>query len=182
MKSTARPADLLAYIDLLLVQMADLASRHDADADGPFGEIVGPHLRHIIEHYEALTGQIEASRGPEAVVVDYDSRVRDQRVQTEPAFALVRISLLRSALATLAAWPDASFSRPVVVQTVGGLQGELAFAAQSTWQRELGFLASHTVHHFAVLKTHASHQGRDLGAHFGKAPSTVAHETVHAAS
>jgi hypothetical protein len=180
MKSTGRPSDLLAYIDSLLAQMADLAARHDAASDVPFSETVGPHLRHIIEHYEALTGQIEASRGAAAVVVDYDSRARDQRVQSEPAFALARITLLRSAVATLAAWPEAWFHRPVEVHTLGGSQGEFAFAAQSTWLRELGFLASHTVHHFAVLKTHASHQGRNLGDQFGKAPATVAHETARA--
>ena len=179
MKRFATPQELLAYTGLLLDQMAALVAGHDADLDGDFAEFLGPHMRHIIEHYETLTGQLSpAGRPGAAVVLDYDARVRDVRVQSDPAFALARLSQLRVALEPLAAWPVDAFDQPLELHAQGGGQGEFYMASRSSWLRELMFLASHCVHHFAVIKLHALQHGKDLGAHFGKAPATVAHESA----
>lgn len=64
---------------------------------------------------------------------------------------------------------------PVVVQLRGGLDGEDNFISFSSLARELLFLASHAVHHYAVIKMHCAAQGISLGEDFGKAPSTVRH-------
>jgi hypothetical protein len=135
-------------------------------------------VRHIIEHYEALTGPCAQAAPAMGAVVNYDARKRDLSVQTEPRVALERVAALRSALQAMAAWPDAAFAAPLALHSQGGEMGELCFASPSTPLRELAFLASHCVHHFAIIKLHAQQKGQDLGPYFGKAPATVAHEAA----
>jgi hypothetical protein len=72
-------------------------------------------------------------------------------------------------------WHDAALTLPLQVRGLGGLAGEFGFEVPSTLGRELAFLASHAVHHFALLKAHCLQQGIPLGEDFGKAPATVAH-------
>ena len=176
-QATSTP-QLLEYTDSLLAQMDAVVMGHCALADGPFSNFVGPHVRHILEHYETLAVQIElAGNSANAPVLDYDARARDQRVQSDPAFARKRIAQLRTSLKILALWPDAAFVKALHVRARGGLQGDFCMEAPSTWLRELMFLASHSVHHFAVVKMQALQLGTDLGTHFGKAPATVSYES-----
>jgi hypothetical protein len=56
----------------------------------------------------------------------------------------------------------------------------------TTWSatsvtRELQFLASHTVHHYAVIAAMLRPQGVEPGNDFGVAPSTLEYERGHAA-
>jgi hypothetical protein len=57
-----------------------------------------------------------------------------------------------------------------------GLAGDFDFQAPSSLCRELAFLGSHTVHHFALLLEHCHQQGVSVPEGFGKAPATRAHE------
>ena len=158
---------LLHFNDEVLAQALALVAAH-ARPEGP--RLAGPagaHLRHIIEHHEALV--FPATPG----VVDYDSRLRDRRVETQPAMAAQRLQALRAALG---AWQAHSLSLPVRVQGLAGSTGELSFAVESTRGRELAFVASHAVHHFALLRTHCQALGLALPTHFGVAPATVAHQ------
>ncbi|MBK7948380.1 MAG: hypothetical protein IPK00_06475 [Deltaproteobacteria bacterium] len=45
----------------------------------------------------------------------------------------------------------------------------------STLSRELHFVASHTVHHFALIRLTLARCGRSTPAEFGVSPSTLAH-------
>ena len=179
------PRQLLDYTDALLAQMDAVVAGHCARTDGSFSDFVGPHVRHILEHYEALSAQIEqAGNSADAPVVDYDARARDQRVQTDPEYARKRITRLRASLQTLADWPETAFVSAVRLRVQGGVQGEFYVELPSNWLRELMFLASHCVHHFAVVKLQAQQRGTDLGEHFGKAPTTISHQSrphAHAA-
>lgn len=173
---TASATQLLGYTQTLLAQMSALATEHDAATDGAFSDFVGPHLRHILEHYEALSTQLAfADDTANPPVVDYDARARDLRVQTDPAYAVQRIALLAATLAPMAQWTDAHYARPLRMRAQAGVQGEFYVEVASNWLRELMFLASHSVHHFAVVKLQAQQRGKDLGEHFGKAPATVSH-------
>lgn len=128
---------------------------------------VGAHLRHVIEHYAALVFPAEAG------VVDYDARPRERALESDPLLASSRLRALRQRLAT---WPAALLDRPVRVRGQGGLLGNRGFEVSSTVGRELAFVASHAIHHFAALATHGRTLGIPLPKDFGKAPSTVAHE------
>ncbi len=178
--TVATAHDMLGYTDSLLAQMAALVRGHESAADGEFSVFLGPHVRHIIEHFEALVVQLRSDpQQPERCVVDYDARLRDLAVQTQPAVALQRIAALRGSVELWAELPVQAFERVVSVQVLAGNAGELSITTQSTVLRELAFLASHCVHHFAVIKLRAQQGGKDLGADFGKAPATVSHESKH---
>ena len=65
------------------------------------------------------------------------------------------------------------------------LCGEPA-GSRPTWSatsvvRELQFLASHTVHHYAVIAAMLRPQGVEPGDDFGVAPSTLQYERENAA-
>lgn len=129
-----------------------------------FSKFAGPHLRHIIEHYEAFTQHI-ASRS-----VDYDSRQRDKMVETQPEIAAERLRQLQRQLGDLR---DNSVPDSIAVHLRGGLAGEENFVTFSTVPRELMFLASHAIHHYAQIKLYLAEQQVSMSADFGKAPSTV---------
>jgi hypothetical protein len=129
---------------------------------------VGAHLRHVIEHYEALL----QPKSPG--VVDYDQRPRDRELQTNPDVALRRLHAL---LRRLNDW-TADLGTIVQVRGRGGLAGDFGFAVSSSVGRELVFVTSHAIHHYALLKPHCMQRGIPIAAEFGRAPSTVAHETA----
>jgi hypothetical protein len=149
-------------IDKALALVAAYQARNPLGYAGP----VGAHLRHVIEHYEALT--FPAAHG----AVDYDSRPRERELECNPALARERLLALR---AQLGAWAPLALHVSVRVHGQGGTDGEFRFAVASSLERELVFLASHTVHHFALLAPHCRQHGIPTPAEFGQAPSTVAH-------
>jgi hypothetical protein len=124
-------------------------------------------LRHVIEHYEALLLPNEPG------VVDYDQRPRDRHLATEPSVARTRLHDLRRRFAE---WTCPNLDAPLQVRGVGGLAGEFQFSFESSMGRELVFVASHAIHHYALLQPHCTRQGIPISAEFGRAPATVAHE------
>jgi hypothetical protein len=158
---------LLVFNQQVLDQALALVALHARPGGPPYAGPVGSHLRHIIEHYDALL--FPAQPG----VVDYDSRARDRELETRPEVASRRLQVLALRLQDV---PDTWLAQPVQVLGVAGTQGEFTFAAPSSLSRELAFVASHAVHHFALLKTHCQQRGLPTPACFGKAPATVAHE------
>jgi hypothetical protein len=158
---------LLAFGHDVLAQGAQLADLYREGARPGFEQVVGPHLRHVIEHFEALAMPGQAG------VVDYDSRPRDRELEKQPDLASARISALQRWLSDgLAPFLE----RPLRVRGLGGLGGEFSFEVVSTVARELVFLSSHAVHHYALVKQHCLAEGIELGVDFGKAPATLAHE------
>jgi hypothetical protein len=172
-------AALLAYNQAVLEQTAGIVAQHPQFSSA-YSAHIGPHVRHIIEHYQALCRGLQVaspSAAQEAeVCVDYDSRARDPRIENNPAFALASLRELQQWLAP-EHWADTQLSQGLAIHLRGGLQGEHQFVTPSTVARELTFLASHAVHHFAVLQGYARQEGKTFGAGLGRAPATIAHET-----
>jgi len=168
-------AQLCAYTADVLSQTASVVQPYVGSRVKTYGEHVGAHLRHIIEHYDTLAHALACSEAcsNRACVVDYDARQRDQRLETDPEVALKRIGLLQHALGGI---PDPLLERSVDVHTRGGLSGEHNFSTRSSVARELMFLNSHATHHFAILQGYARQRGETLGAGVGRAPATVAYE------
>jgi hypothetical protein len=158
---------LLAYNIDVLSQALDVIDAHAAAPHVDFAAYSGPHLRHIIEHYQAFLGHVHQRS------VDYDSRARDQRLQTDPVAARECLIDLQRRLDSL----DVERLRdPLAVHLRGGAAGEDNFVTFSTAGRELLFIASHAIHHYAMIKLHCAQAGIALAADFGKAPSTLRHE------
>lgn len=161
---------VLRFSAAVLDQALSLVVAHQLPGAPEYAHPVGAHLRHLIEHYEALILPIEPG------VVDYDQRPRDRQLTTEPSVARKR---LQGLLRRLAEWPHSSLDVPLQVRGVGGLAGEFHFSFESSLGRELIFVASHAIHHYALLQPHCLRHGIPISAEFGRAPATVAHERAN---
>jgi hypothetical protein len=157
---------LLRFNREVLAQALILVAAHDGPGRPALAGPVGAHLRHIVEHYEALLGA-----AADGALVDYDRRPRDREIERCAALARQRLTALQRRLAA-----EVALDTPLQVRGRGGLAGEFEFTVGSTLGRELVFVASHAVHHYALLQTHCAAHGIGLPADFGKAPATVAHE------
>lgn len=129
---------------------------------------VGAQFRHILDHYRAFAEGWSSGR------IDYDLRQRSQLVEVDPTVAMVQASQMIEALEQIHV-EDAN--RPLVVQMDSGGDQGLPDWRPSTIGRELQFLVSHTVHHFALIKLLLEDAGVPVDPDFGMAPSTLAHRT-----
>jgi hypothetical protein len=158
---------LLRFNRDVLGQALSLVDAYASRAAPAFAAHAGPHLRHVIEHYEALLLR------PQRAVVDYDNRPRDRELERCTLRARARLQQLRARLAGLSAL---GLDEPISVVARCGVAGECELRTRSSVGRELMFLASHAVHHFAVLRLACAPHGVALCATFGKAPATLHHE------
>ena len=158
---------LLQFSSDVLTQALALVASHEHPGAPDYAAPVGAHLRHVIEHYEALLFPAEPGNA------DYDRRPRDRELERQPTLARTRLIALQ---ARLLQWTDAHLDSQLRVRGLGGLAGDFEFAVQSSGGRELVFVASHAVHHFALLQPHCRQHGIAISAQFGRAPATVAHE------
>ncbi|MFP4283185.1 MAG: hypothetical protein ACLFU2_11230, partial [Opitutales bacterium] len=107
--------------------------------------------------------------------IDYDARSRSTEVETVPARA---VELMRSLCEGLRSLPATVLEASVEVRMDGG--GAAAWTPSSV-RRELQFLISHTIHHYALIATIAPAIGHEaLPADFGVAPSTLKHRAGQA--
>lgn len=125
-----------------------------------FSSSIGQHLRHCIEHYDEL---LHAHR--DGREVNYEARPRDFAIETDPSVALSRLENLTSSLAMLDISPT-----PLKI-----LDSGCETPACSSLGRELQYLVSHTVHHFAIIAIIARHFDASVPEDFGIAPSTLKH-------
>ncbi|MCX6937982.1 MAG: DinB family protein [Verrucomicrobia bacterium] len=129
-----------------------------------FNSSIGGHLRHVIEHYESF---LQARR---TGVVDYEARARDARIENEPAYAVIRLEQLREELSALA---DDFLESTVEVRSEMVGREDAAVLNPSSVGRELEFLLSHTIHHYALIAVVCALGGKPTPVDFGVAPSTL---------
>jgi hypothetical protein len=145
----------------------------DATADPASFHRVGPHLRHCLDHFEALR------RGLDAGQVEYDARDRDPSLENDPACCQAAIQATDTWLRELAeSSPD--LQTPLIVS-----QASCSTAAptesRSTLERELIFLSGHTIHHLAVVSWICKEIGIELPDDFTLAFSTQAYRETSGA-
>jgi len=159
---------ILDQAHALIVQL-----ERQANAKFDFKKAVGPHLRHLMDHYQALIQGLLTNS-----IIDYDHRRRDTPVQNDPVAAKEQIKVLQHALAAIAKGVPHRYSADHHVSTVfkSGPQGEIDIQTQSTIGRELIFVTHHAVHHFSVMRHYCEMAGLTLDPDFGKAPATLAYE------
>ena len=137
-----------------------------------FMEQIGPHLRHIIEHYEAFLDGLDHG------VIDYDNRSRNRELERDATLARGRCEQLANGYTARLAhsWPES-----LVVACDGGAAGDDRFVSGSTPLRELLFLAGHAVHHYALLRQLLKQRGLTLPEEIGKAAATIRYERERSA-
>lgn len=124
---------------------------------------VGSHLRHCIDFYNRFLSGVYSGK------VDYDKRERDPRVESDRAYASAELERIEQALQVFGKGPE---GMRIEVQSDAGT-GDSEHWAYSSVERELQVLASHTVHHYALIAVILRSTGHDPGREFGVAPSTL---------
>lgn len=152
-----------AYLEQLREIIAGLKDESFVRQEPPYtGGGIGKHTRHICDFYRAFVSS-------DGDLVDYDKRRRDPRIENDRSSAGAEIGRLATELPATASWWPNEMLR---VRYEGAADEAVA---QSTPARELAFLASHTVHHFAIIAMIARLQGYAVPKYFGIAPSTIRH-------
>lgn len=128
---------------------------------------IGAHLRHCLDHYQSFLTGLASGR------IDYDARNRDRTTEQSSEAAAGVIAAIIARLNTLT---SADLARPVQSKVDCGGEDLDAMWTDSTAPRELQFLISHTVHHYALIGMILRLQDLDVPADFGIAPSTLRHE------
>jgi len=126
---------------------------------------VGAQYRHVLDHYGSLLGGLASG------LVDYDAREREPLLEASRAAADERTGFLCDALGRLS---GADLSRPLRVHLAASANEAEAEPWPSSLGRELLFVVSHTVHHFAIIRLLLAERGHSCAAEFGVAPSTLA--------
>lgn len=127
---------------------------------------VGVHFRHVFDHYRAFLSGLDAG------MIDYDARDRQVPLERDRQLA---IATALGFIADLGRLPAELAPRAiqVTVRSVATDDSSPDWSSSSI-KRELQFLVSHTVHHYALIKELLRRTGFEAGEDFGVAPSTIA--------
>ena len=124
---------------------------------------VGAQYRHVLDHYRALLDGLETGR------IDYDARRRNLAVETDRDVAAGDTTSL---IERLTAMEDRSYETGLTIVAACSAH-QPGDPQPSSLGRELHFLVSHTVHHYAIIKLLIADPDL-VPADFGVAPSTLA--------
>lgn len=127
-----------------------------------FESTIGAHFRHLLEHYRCFFEQLD--RG----VICYDERQRDDRLECDRDYALECIDEI---LVLFQNFDMDLFERHY---TIKDCQAETE--VNTSLARELLFLQSHTVHHYALIAAMTRGLGLQPKADFGVAIATRIHQ------
>lgn len=142
----------------LLAQLDD--EQYTLTAGSLFAYGVGSHLRHCLDSYACFLRGIPKGR------IDYDQRERDELIAQDRQYATTRLEWTMGSL-------QESLLRQPLEEVLVRQDGP--HWATSSVARELQFLLSHTVHHYALIALILRLQGFNPAAEFGVAPSTLQH-------
>ncbi len=126
---------------------------------------IGGHVRHILDSYQNFVAGIESGR------INYNLRSRGVLIELDRSHAIERVKLTVAALQSL---PVLDEARPLLVSTEENCKSVTVWCASSVL-RELDFLQSHTIHHYALVAMLLRLHEVDPGEDFGVASSTLKH-------
>jgi len=139
------------------------AQRYTQRTPACFNSSAGGHVRHIIEHYLSFL------QGTETGEIDYEARARDPLIENDPSYAIAQLESINDRLGGLIA------DRVLQVRSESSPPNASPTWCGSSTLRELEFLLSHTVHHYALIGVVCQLAGQVLPKDFGMAPSTLRH-------
>lgn len=155
-------AMLLQGVAVLASLTPDVYASVDARC---LGGSIGGHVRHCVEFYRAFLDGLDTG------YLNYDARARELRLETDTQAAC---DAMHHAARSLTA--RASMESPERTLHVLENQDEGTPAwSTSSVSRELRFLLSHTVHHYALIAILMRLRGLETPEGFGIAPSTLRH-------
>ena len=132
------------------------------------GACVGAHIRHCLDHYDSFLNGLSTGE------IDYDARPRNAATEINTQTALKRLNTLQTGLKDVHL---DSLKGELLVKMDCGVEATEPWVPSSI-SRELQFLVSHTVHHFAIVAAMLKSMGHSMPSDFGVAPSTIAHQAA----
>ncbi|HRH44010.1 MAG TPA: hypothetical protein PKY82_20430 [Pyrinomonadaceae bacterium] len=126
---------------------------------------VGIHFRHCLDFATNFLSGLKIGK------IDYSQRERNTEIETNREQAILHLSTF---ICDLQAIEISDLEKPVMVkiEEISGLMGRPEWA-WSSGLRELEFLQSHTIHHFALIAYKLKSLGIEVEDSFGVAPSTL---------
>lgn len=120
---------------------------------------IGTHIRHNLDHATSLLCGVKTGS------IDYATRRRDKRIETDQKYAAKQIQAVIESL------------RAISVSDLSGLlsvrsESRSDFLHRSSFSREIEYVFSHTVHHHALINERLRHLGMKQIEGLGVAPST----------
>lgn len=155
----------LDQAERLLVQVLD--QDYGCAVESFYGSTLGQHMRHCLDHYRALLAGLPDLR------IDYDHRARVHEIEVSTERAIAEVKTVRAQLEALLS-SETPVNLLVKMDCGGSCQGDEEWQP-STLGRELQFLVSHTIHHFAMIGGMCGCLGIEMEDGFGVAPSTLRH-------
>ncbi len=126
-----------------------------------FQSTIGAHFRHVLEHYRCFEAQLVSG------VICYDKRARDQALECDSDYALRTIDELITGLNNLS---PSKVVQPLLIE-----DEQTSLPVETSLNRELLFLQSHTVHHYAIIGAMTRAFGNQPDEDFGVAIATRVH-------
>ncbi|MEM6764195.1 MAG: DinB family protein [Bacteroidota bacterium] len=127
------------------------------------GSSIGQHTRHVIEFYQCLLHQLPQG------VINYDKRIREKKIETDPTFTSEVVDGLLVELRSLS--PDQN----LILETRLTAEEDSYSLVPTSLERELIYNLEHTIHHMAVVRIGLLYlqPQLEIPADFGFAPSTI---------
>jgi hypothetical protein len=161
---------LLASLDEVLGQgeclLLGLSDAQYADA-APANVSIGAHYRHSLEHFKILFESMNEAE------IDYDRRERDERLENERLAALQVTRDFRHAARFLATLP---LEREIQARCKISYTSAGSCATASTIGREILYVVSHAIHHYAMIALICGMRKVPVPDDFGVAPSTLEYQ------
>ena len=151
--------------EILLQGLKLIEKIDDANfTDGGRGSI-GTHFRHCLDFAANFLQGLKIGK------MDYSQRERKTEVETNRQQAILHLAFIIRELQAVKI-EDLEKTVMVKIEEISGLMGRPEWA-WSSGLRELEFLQSHTVHHFALIAYKLQALGIEVEDNFGVAPSTL---------
>ena len=123
---------------------------------------IGEHLRHVLDLYYALKEQVE--------IINYDVRRRGALVESCRVTGLNELQQIKTWLLSLQ--PSMMNNKMIMSTEVSVIDTSVA-QVETSLIRELIFVSSHAVHHYALMDISAKLCDFDTPDNMGVAPATL---------
>lgn len=160
---TRKLAEILRQGIILLAEIDD--SLYTKSDNGAYvdGGAVGGHFRHCLEFVNCFLAGVGNGR------IDYERRERNHQIETVREYAMAEYTRTVEALEDfdLEILDNSLLVKPEIATD------DTDFWCASSIERELEFLQSHTIHHYALIAFKLRVFGFPVEANFGVAHSTL---------
>lgn len=106
-----------------------------------FNSSIGAHMRHVLDHYQALIDGLPSGH------VNYDVRTREKSIEVNRGIAIKKLTETIAFLEQL----EVDNKSILVSMDIGESSAADVIPQHSTLGRELTFLYSHQIHHEALI-------------------------------